>query len=140
MKAATRLMITVLALMATPGFAAENALVEGKDIRIEFNGTMQSRLVAVIGGQERVVADFTPSEFIRISGTGVPDFSLRTQKREPVHHRLGAGFRTVITGAASTLKKTVIVTVYDQFPRMAFFDLEYTNTGTSDLSVSGWTN
>src|SRR5947207_11062175 len=38
------------------------------------------------------------------------------------------------------MKKTVAVTVYDAFPRMAFFDVAYTNTGSSDLSVSGWTN
>jgi alpha-galactosidase len=46
----------------------------------------------------------------------------------------------VITGTAPSLKKTVIVTIYDSFPRMAFFDVAYTNTGSSDLSVNGWTN
>ncbi len=132
--------IAVLALMGSPGFAADAARVEGKDIRIEFTGAMHSRLVAVLGGQERVVGDFTPSESIRISGEDVKDFPLQKQTHEPIHDRLGAGFRTVVTGATSSLKKTVIVTVYDQFPRMAFFDVEYTNTGTSDLPVNGWTN
>jgi alpha-galactosidase len=27
------------------------------------------------------------------------------------------------------MKKTLMVTAYDQFPRMAFFDAEYANTG-----------
>jgi len=67
-------------------------------------------------------------------------FCLKKQKRETVQDSLGAGFRTTITGTASSLRKTVAVTVYDRFPRMAFFDVAYTNTGTSDLPVTGWTN
>ncbi len=132
--------IALLALMGAPGFAAEAARIEGKDIRIEFDGIMQSRVTAVLGGQERVVGDFTPSESIRVSGNDIKDFSLQKQTHEPIRDRLGAGFRTVLTGTASSLKKTVTVTVYDRFPRMAFFDVEYANTGTADLSVSGWTN
>jgi alpha-galactosidase len=133
-------MIAVLALMGAPGFAAEALRVAGKNIRIEFNGTMHSRLVAVLGGEERAVGDFTPSESIRVSGNEIKDFSVQEQTHEPIRDRLGAGFRTIITGTASSLKKTLVVTAYDQFPRMAFFDVEYTNTGTSDLSVNGWTN
>ena len=94
-------MIAVLALMSSPGFAAEAARVAGKNIRIEFDGAMHSRVVAVLGGQERVVGDFTPSESIRISGHDVTDFSLQKQNREPIRDRLGAGFRTIITGTAS---------------------------------------
>jgi len=133
-------MIAVLLLMGIQGFAAEPVRVDGKNIRVEFNASMHSRIVAVLGGQERVVGDFAPSESIRVSGNAVEDFALQKQAREPARDRLGTGFRTILTGAASSLKKTVIVTVYDQFPRMAFFDVEYTNTGSTDLSVNGWTN
>ena len=135
-----RAMIAVLALLGVPGFAAEAVRVEGKNIRIEFDGTMHSRVVATLDGHERVVGDFAPSESIRISGNEITDFPLQKQTREPIRDRLGAGFRTIITGTASSLKKAVMVTVYDRFPRMAFFDVEYTNTGPSDLPVSRWTN
>jgi alpha-galactosidase len=140
MSATPRPTIVLLALMVAPGFAVEGVRVEGKNIRIQFDDTMHSRVVALLGGQERPVGDFTSSESIRVSGTDVQAFSLQRGTREPVPDRLGTGFRTVITGTASSLKKTVIVTVYDRFPRMAFFDVEYTNTGTSDLRVNGWTN
>jgi alpha-galactosidase len=134
------MIVVALALMGTPGFAAEAAHVEGKSIRVEFDGAMHSRLVDLMGGQQRVIGDFTPSEFIRISGNDIQDFSLQNPTRQPIHDRLGSGFRTVLTGTAPSLRKTVTVTVYDQFPRMAFFDVEYTNAGTSNLSVSSWTN
>jgi alpha-galactosidase len=140
MSATPRPTIVLLALMVAPGFAVEGVRVEGKNIRIQFDDTMHSRVVALLGGQERPAGDFTSSESIRVSGTDVQAFSLQRGTREPVLDRLGTGFRTVITGTASSLKKTVIVTVYDRFPRMVFFDVEYTNTGTSDLRVNGWTN
>ncbi len=132
--------LAVLALVGAPGYAAQGARVAGKNIRIEFDSAMHSRVIATLGGRERVIGDFTPSEFLRVSGNDVTDFSLQDQKREPVRDRLGSGFQTVITGTAPSLKKTVTVTVYDQFPRMAFFEVSYTNTGKSDLSVAGWTN
>ena len=134
------LVILAPAAVAAPAFAAEAARVQGESIRIEFDSAMHSRVIASFKGRERTVGDFTPSEFIRISGSDIKDFSLRTHTREPIRDRLGAGFRSVITGTGSSLKKTVIVTVYDRFPRMAFFDVEYANTGNADLPVSGWTN
>jgi alpha-galactosidase len=133
-------LIVALALMAPPGFTAQSASVEGKNIRVEFDERMHSRLVAIIGSQKRVIGDFTPSESIRVFGKSVEDFALQKRTREPIRDRLGAGFRTTITGTTGALKKGLIVTVYDQFPRMAFFDVEYTNTGPSDQLVSGWTN
>jgi alpha-galactosidase len=135
-----RFLIATFALMGVPAFAAEAARVAGKNIHIEFDGAMHSRVVATLVGHERVVGDFAPSESIRISGNEITDFSIQKQTSEPVRDSLGAGFRTMISGAASSLKKTVIVTVYDRFPRMAFFEVQYTNTGTADLPVSGWTN
>jgi alpha-galactosidase len=132
--------LVVIAWAVAPVFAAEGARVDGKNIRIEFDGNMHSRVVAVLAGQERVIGDFTPSEYIRISGRDVTDFSLQSQKRGSVRDRLGSGYRTVLTGIAPSIKKTVTVTVYDAFPRTAIFEVTYTNTGKSDLPVSGWTN
>ena len=133
--------LTVLTMVAAPvSFAADGARVSGKSIRIEFDGKMHSRVVATIGSKERAIGDFMPSESIRVSGKEVVDFSLQSQKRETVSDALGGGSRTVLTGTAASLKKTVAVTVYDAFPRMAFFDVAYTNTGKADLAVSGWTN
>lgn len=140
LKTGSFLQLAALASMGAPGLVAANVSVAGKNIRLEFDGAMHSRVIARLGGQDRVVGDFTPSEFIRISGHDVTEFSIQSQKRESVRDRLGSGFRTVIEGSAPSLRKTVAITVYDRFPRMAFFDVAYTNTGGSDLAVNGWTN
>src|SRR5215469_6494440 len=134
------LCLIALVTIGQAGFAQVVARVQGKSIRIEFDNAMHSRVVALLDGGEHVIGDFTPSEFIRLSGTEIQDFAIQEQKRDPLEDRLGSGYRTVIIGTAQSLKKVETITVYDQFPRMAFFDVEYTNTSTADLPVSGWTN
>jgi hypothetical protein len=66
------LQLVVLAWAGTPGFAVEGARVKGKNIRIEFDGNMHSRVVAVLAGQERVIGDFSPLEFIRVRAAPCP--------------------------------------------------------------------
>jgi len=136
----TLLILALIAGAGAPVFAAEGARVEGQNIRIEFDGNMHSRVTALLGGQERVIGDFTPAEFIRVSGRDVTEFSLQEQKRGPIRDQLGPGSRTILTGIGRRLQKTVTVTVYEAFPRIAIFEVAYTNTGSSDLSVNGWTN
>jgi alpha-galactosidase len=114
--------------------------VEGKNIKIEFDSAMRSRVIAALDSRQNVIGSFTPSETLQVSNSKIPDFSIVTHKTEPVHDELGSGSRTVISGTAGPLKKVEAITVYDAFPRMAFFDVEYTNTGTNDLEVTGWTS
>src|SRR5690348_16227896 len=140
----TSVRLVLLMSLAASGYAGETARVAGGSIRIEFDRSMHSRVVAMLGGQERIIGDFTPSEFIRVGGRDITDFTLQGRLSAigsmRVHDRLGAGSATILAGTAPSLKKKVTVTVYDRFPRMAFFDVEYTNTGSSDLTVNGWTN
>ena len=130
-------MILVTALLAT---ALAPVRVDGKNIRIEFNASLHSRVVARLDGREIAIGDFTPSEFVVIAGNAVQDFALRNQRQTAVRDQLGSGRRFLLTGTAPSLQKTVAVTVYDEFPRLAFFEVQYTNTGKSDLPVGGWTS
>jgi alpha-galactosidase len=132
--------VLVLASFAASGFAAAGASVVGRNIRIEFNSALHSRVLALFGGRELVIGDFSPSESIRVSGHDLADFAFQGQKLEAVRDQLGSGSRTILIGVAPSIEKKVTVTVYDTFPRMAFFEVAYTNTGSADLAISGWTN
>jgi alpha-galactosidase len=114
--------------------------VDGQNIRIEFDNLLHSRVVAKLGGQESALGAHSPSESIVVGGKDITDFALNGQKSEEVQDPLGAGRKVVITGAAGSIEKTVAVTVYDDFPRMAFFDVSYRNTGSTNLNVESWTN
>jgi len=121
-----------VALAAPPA-----ASVDGKNIRIEFDASMHSRVIAKFDGKEIPVGDFAPSEFITVDGKPVQDFVLGKQ----AVFAMGAPQQFVFTGAQSSLEKTVRVTT-SEFgdPPTAIFDVEYTNKGTRDLHVSSWTN
>ena len=116
------------------------ARAEGRNIRLEFNSSLESRVVARLDGKETVLGDFGPSEAIEAGGTEVRDFKLSGQKRRKVRDELGAGSETAFTGRSGMLEKTVVVTVYDDFPRFLFTKVRYTNRGKSDVKVTGWTN
>lgn len=134
-------LLVVVCLLAGSGWPAwHDVRVEGKGIRIEFNQTMHSRVGAKFGAREVRLGEFTPSEFITVAGTEVRDFVVDRQRRERVRDAMGAGQRWVISGVAPGLRKTVSVKLYDEFPQMAFFEVEYANTGTAEINVNGWTN
>src|SRR3954465_8439946 len=88
---------------------AQVAVAGGKNIRIEFDGKMRSRVIAVLDGREHVIGAFTPSETVQLSNANIPDFSFLARRRESVRDQLGSGSRTVVTGTAGSLKKVETV-------------------------------
>jgi alpha-galactosidase len=114
--------------------------VDGKNVRLEFDRSVHSRVVAILGGKEIPIGPFTPSESIRVGGKNIAEFAFSGQKREAFRDHLGSGRRFLISGTAASLRKTVMATVYDEFPRMIFLEVQYTNTGNSALAVEGWAN
>ncbi len=138
-----KLIVVGLAVWLASGFGpsvSPKAHADGRNIRIEFNGMLQSRVVAKFEGKEIAIGDYAPSETLTVAGKEISEFALRDVKRGSVRDSLGAGQRVTLTGTAPSLKKTVAVTTYGEFPQMAVFEVQYTNTGGSSLSVDGWTN
>jgi alpha-galactosidase len=130
--------VFILGPLAQPASSQVN--VDGRGIRIEFDNSLGSRVVATLGGEEKVIGPYTPSERITVDGNDVADFALSGQSSVSVQDDLGAGREVTITGTSGPLEKTVAVTMYDEFPKMAFFDVSYRNTGNTNLAVEGWTN
>jgi len=114
--------------------------VKGKFIQVDFDELLSSRIIAKFGDRRIILGDFSPSEFITISGKDVKDFLYSNQKIEKIDNEIGTGQRKIVTGKISDLRKEISVTVYDEFPYMAIFQVKYTNIGDSELTVSNWTN
>ena len=100
--------------------ASQRAQADGRSIRIEFNETLHSRVVAKFEGKEIAIGDFAPSEFITVAGKDIRDFTLREVKRESVGDAMCGGQRVTLAGVAPSLKKIVAVTTCDEFPQMKF--------------------
>ncbi len=114
--------------------------IQGERLRIQFDRYLRSRVIARFGDKEITTGPFVASEKVEIADKVLTVFSLVSQKSDRVSDAFGAGEQLKVVGKAGPLTKEVIVTIYDEFPAMAFFDVRYTNTGTAKLDVKGWTN
>src|ERR1035437_9570583 len=120
--------------------AGDLVKVEARNIRLEFDNRMHSHVIARFDGREIVFGPFAASETVTIDGTEVADFARNGSRQQGVRGPLGVGRQTTLTGTAGTVQKTVVVTVYDRFPQMAFFQVRYTNQGNAEMRVTGWSN
>jgi alpha-galactosidase len=123
---------------ATP--AAVKAEIAGKNLRVEFDRMLRSRVVARFDNRETRLGPFTASESVTTTGNTVKQFIFSSQKSERVNDSIGAGQKLTVVGKAGDLTKTLAVTIYDNFPAMAFFDVQYTNSGTAKISITKWIN
>ncbi len=114
--------------------------IKGKNIQIDFNQKLHSRVIAKIDNKAIDIGDFTASEFVTVSGSDVTDFLLKEQKVEKIGNEIGTGQQYTIAGQDSSLNKEIVITFYDEFPTMAIFQVKYTNIGNSELSIDKWTN
>src|SRR5438045_2264619 len=94
--------------------APAGAQIESKNIRVEFNSLLHSRVVARFDGKEIPLGDFAPSESLTAGGSTVHDFTETARKSEAIRDERGRGRRLTLTGASSGLQKRVLVTVYDE--------------------------
>jgi alpha-galactosidase len=62
---------------------------------------------------------------------------LSAQTHQRVTDSHGAGEKLTLAGISGVL---ISVTIYDEFPNLAVFDVSYTNIGKSQLRILEWTN
>ena len=131
---------TACSLAVAANVPSGDALIQGGNIRIEFDSHLHSRVVASFEKKETVLGPFTASETVATADKVWTGFRLTSQAHERIKDTFGEGERLSVEGKAGALTKRVSVTVYNDFPAMAFFDVQYTNTGTSRLAIKSWTN
>src|SRR3954454_2868417 len=114
--------------------------LESQRLRIEFDKSMRSRVIARLNGKEVPLGAFSASESVTGKEHSWNDFALDSQAHKRVSDNFGGGENLTITGLSGELRKTVSVTIYDEFPNLAVFDVSYTNTGKSPIQTLGWSN
>jgi len=130
---------TCCSLAVAADVATGGPQIQGGNLRIEFDKRLRSRVVARFNKKETVMGPFVASETLT-SDQAQTDVLLTSQKQGRTKDTFGAGTQLTIEGKTRTLTKKVTVTIYDDFPAMAFFDVQYTNTGKSKLAIKSWTN
>jgi len=122
--------------------AADASIVRlaGRQITLEFDSGMRSRVIANVGDKPVRLGDFLESEQVLRASGAHEGFRLVSQRREAVSDKVGKGTRFLLTGRSQSLDKQVTVTFYDAFPALAVTDVLYTNIGTEDQQIAGWVN
>ncbi|MGC1903220.1 MAG: glycoside hydrolase family 36 protein [Candidatus Acidiferrum sp.] len=114
--------------------------IQSSDLRIEFDNNMRSRVVARFEGKEIPLGAFSASETVKGSERSWDDFALASQSHERVADNFGGGEKLTLTGTSGVLRKTLSITIYDDFSNLAVFDVTYTNTGNARLAILEWNN
>ena len=123
-----------------PAFLPSRTHVENKNLRIEFDRDLRSRVIARFQNKDIPLGTFAATETVVANGKSWIQFPLISEKSERIREGIGAGQRLTVVGKVGTLTKTIVVTSYDDFPAMAFFDVQYTNSGHTNLAVTKWIN
>ena len=119
---------------------AELPRIQSSSLRIEFDENMRSRVVARVKSREVLLGAFSASETVTGKERSWYDFALTSQSHERVTDNFGGGERLNLTGTSGALRKNLSVTIYDEFPNLAVFDVSYTNIGKSQLNILEWSN
>ena len=123
-----------------PAFLPLRTHIENRNLRVEFDRELRSRVIARFQGKDIPLGGFADSESLVADGKSWTQFPLLSEKSERIREGIGAGQRLIVAGKSGKLIKTVAVTVYDDFPAMAFFDVQYTNSGRTNFTITKWIN
>src|ERR1039458_10796765 len=82
--------------------------IQSSVLRIEFDHSLRSRVVALLGANPTILAPFSATETVIGIGTRTwSDFALSASHREPVSDAFGSGERLSLTGKSGDLRKDV---------------------------------
>lgn len=133
------ILLTLLALPACESSSPAAQISDGR-ISVEFDGNLLSRVSATFGGTTVLLGDYSPSEYATVAGNDLKLFPVAEQQEGAVDDPVGKGRQLTVSGISGDLRKTVQVTLYENFPGMAVFNVRYTNTGETDLALERWVN
>jgi alpha-galactosidase len=91
-------------LAAAAGVPASMPQNQGRNVRIEFDNRLRSRVVACFDTKETVMGPFTASETVTTADPLI-GFLLTSQKHEHLKDAVGGGERLTVEGKAGTLTK-----------------------------------
>ena len=84
---------------------------------------------------------FTLSEFISTRRHPISGFKLNHFSRKALKDSIGTGWQYEITGInPEKIKKIVFIKAYNNYPDMVFYHVNYVNSGSKKLFITGWTN
>lgn len=115
--------------------------IENKNLQIEFDDSLYSKVISTIGNNEIVLNDFSATEYLVIEGEANMKYYFQDSKSKDINTVLGKGEEVVITGLSkNNIQKQVKISMYENYPTAAFYKVSYKNMGTAKISIDKWVN
>jgi alpha-galactosidase len=137
------LLIISILFLSLLSFCSNNSVVkiENKNLQIEFDDSLYSKVISTIGNNEIVLNDFSATEYLVIEGEANKKFYFQDSKSKDINTVLGKGEEVVITGLSkNNIQKQVKISMYENYPTAAFYKVSYKNMGTAKISIDKWVN
>lgn len=116
------------------------AVVHSGNLRLEFDSQLFSRVVFSVDNQPLTLSTFSPSEFIETAEGPIDSFAFDQVEQEKYSDSIGSGEKFLISGRHDEITKILEITVYDDYPDLAVYQVKYVNNGDSPLTLQNWTN
>jgi len=118
--------------------------IRNGNLLIEVNDRLETRIHQMAPGTKPLLSDFAASEYLVCKKFEAKQFLSGNSSAEHFSDQRGDGTRYIMTGVFKqdgyAITKIMEISVYDSFPDMAFFRLQYVNTGQRDMEIIKWVN
>lgn len=121
----------------------QNILITSGNLSLEINSALESKISNTEEGSLDLITGFTSSEWIELGEKKVVKFDLANNSSESFEDSL-SGKKYTVTGefneGSTSIKKTTVYKVYDDFPGLISTQVTYTNNGEHDEHLRSWSN
>lgn len=136
--------VSVLVLVALVSCNNNTCTINSGKLKLEVNNRMETRVNSTVNELKPLIANFVPSEFLVTKTFDAKKFNIESESLGAINDKHGRGERTSITGLFNNdgylIRKNLVISVYDSFPGMAFFNVSYVNSGRKKILVTKWVN
>ena len=121
---------------------AQNTIITNKNLRIEVNNNLQTKINSSFGNEMVLMKNFSSSEYLQTKYFTAKLFHVTKKQKNVIHDAAGPGTEYKLYGINDSAKveKILSVKTYNNFPDAAYFHVEYINHSQKDLPVVKWVN
>ena len=137
--------IAIVIFLITGFAGATNAqlvTVKNKNLIIEINSKLQTRINTVFAGSNKLMTNFSSSEYLVTKYFSAKEFILINKEKNIIHDVAGTATLWKFIGRNNLLHidKILSIKIYANFPDAAYFSVQYINHSKKELPVIKWVN
>ncbi len=136
--------ILFLATFILGGCGAKHTTIKNGNLMIKVAGNLQTSIAVDENLAKPLSTEKALSAYIVVDNKIITNFNQTTSQSKKITDSIGSGTRYSFIGHYAgngySIEKQLAITVYNDFPDMALFDVKYINKGDKTVTVSNWVN